>query len=261
MYELSSPFLNIHWFCDKLNLTGSIYQAVNGAFLTGTFFACRIIYGNISSVYVFNDVFRGFYYGNSSLRLAEGGGMKPGAGATGAGVTAVPGRTYTTADLLQIYGDEQGQRYAFVGETHVPLILALTYLASNIVLNTLNIYWFAKMVQTIRSRFDPPIGTKGTSAKEIHYERPEKVEEKIEKEVHNDAREAIERAKREGRAAYAASPMKQGSLRTSREHTGTPLGDVPVAVDAAADLQQAIPDVNSSVEIEGKRTLRTRRKA
>ena len=30
LYELSSPFLNIHWFCDKLNMTGSKIQLYNG---------------------------------------------------------------------------------------------------------------------------------------------------------------------------------------------------------------------------------------
>lgn len=182
---------------------------------------------------------------------------------SGAGVTNIPGRTYTTADLLQIYGDEQGQRYAFVGETHVPLVIGLVYLASNIVLNSLNIFWFGKMVQTIRSRFDPPFGTKGTSAKEVHYEPVEKTEEV----KRSDAREAIERAKREGReaAAAAASPMKgekkKGSISAARERAEAVMG-APVAVDAAAELQRAtFTDVNSSAEIEGKRTLRTRKKA
>ena len=45
LYELSSPFLNIHWFCDKVGLTGSTVQAVNGALLTSSFFGCRIIWG------------------------------------------------------------------------------------------------------------------------------------------------------------------------------------------------------------------------
>lgn len=183
--------------------------------------------------------------------------MKPGDGVTGAGVTSIPGRAYTTSDLLQIYGDEQGQRYAFVRESHVPLALGLVYLASNLVLNSLNIFWFGKMVQTIRSRFEPPLGTKSASAEEVHYERPEKTEEV----KRSDAREAIERAKREGREAYAASPMKKGSVTAARERAEAVMG-APVASAAAPELQRAtFPDVNSSAEIEGKRTLRTRRKA
>ena len=43
LYELSTPFLNIHWFCDKLNLTGSKIQLYNGFLLLGTFFLCRLV--------------------------------------------------------------------------------------------------------------------------------------------------------------------------------------------------------------------------
>lgn len=263
LYELSSPFLNIHWFCDKLDLTGSIYQAINGAFLTGTFFACRIIWGNISSIYVFYDIYHGVKYGNTHLFPISGGAVKTDSPLV---------RTYTTPELLNIYHDEQGQRYAFAGERNVPLALGLVYLASNITLNSLNIFWFGKMVQTIRSRFDPPLGTKGVGAKEIHYEPIEKIA-KVEKQSLGDAREAIERAKREGRAAAAASPMKvaapapvpvekkQGSVAAARERAEAAL-DKPIVIDDAAQVQRAtFSDGTSGVEVEGKRTLRTRRKA
>ena len=32
--------------------------------------------------------------------------------------------------------------------------LAMTYLGSNVVLNSLNFYWFGKMIETVRKRFD-----------------------------------------------------------------------------------------------------------
>lgn len=38
----------------------------------------------------------------------------------------------------------------------VPVWLAVVYLGSNIVLNTLNFYWFGKMIETVRSRFRDP---------------------------------------------------------------------------------------------------------
>ena len=37
----------------------------------------------------------------------------------------------------------------------VPVWLACTYLGSNIVLNTLNFYWFGKMVEAVKKRFRP----------------------------------------------------------------------------------------------------------
>ena len=41
----------------------------------------------------------------------------------------------------------------FAREGQVPIWLASTYLTSNIILNTLNFYWFGKMIETIRKRF------------------------------------------------------------------------------------------------------------
>ena len=43
----------------------------------------------------------------------------------------------------------------FAGEEYVPVWLAITYLSSNLVLNTLNFYWFGKMIEAIRKRFTP----------------------------------------------------------------------------------------------------------
>ncbi|KAI8587114.1 TLC domain-containing protein [Geranomyces variabilis] len=49
MFELSTPFLNIHWFCDKTGRTGSTLQKVNGAILIVTFFVARIVFGFLNS--------------------------------------------------------------------------------------------------------------------------------------------------------------------------------------------------------------------
>lgn len=125
LYELSSPFLNIHWFCDKLNLTGSKLQLYNGFLLIGTFFAARLCWGTYSSIRVFYDVYRA---------LTQPGG---------------PADT-STSQIMRFAADEQT----------VPLWLAGTYLASNLTLNSLNFYWFGKMIETVRKRFDPPLGTK-----------------------------------------------------------------------------------------------------
>jgi hypothetical protein len=44
--------------------------------------------------------------------------------------------------------------------SHIPTWLWASYAISNTVLNGLNWFWFAKMIDTIRKRFDPPIGTR-----------------------------------------------------------------------------------------------------
>jgi hypothetical protein len=46
------------------------------------------------------------------------------------------------------------------GERGIPMWLAICYLASNLTLNSLNWFWFSKMIATIRKRFDPPMGTR-----------------------------------------------------------------------------------------------------
>jgi hypothetical protein len=45
MFEWSTVFLNIHWFCDKTGMTGSTFQWVNGVILIIAFFVARLCYG------------------------------------------------------------------------------------------------------------------------------------------------------------------------------------------------------------------------
>ncbi|KAG1891384.1 TLC domain-containing protein [Suillus subluteus] len=48
-WELSTVFLNIHWFLDKTGKTGSALQLVNGIALITTFFCVRCIWGAMMS--------------------------------------------------------------------------------------------------------------------------------------------------------------------------------------------------------------------
>ncbi|KAF9192545.1 hypothetical protein BGZ51_005341 [Haplosporangium sp. Z 767] len=56
MFELSTPFLNIHWFMDKLGMTGSIYQLINGIVLLSVFFCARIVFGLYMSYQTYLNV-------------------------------------------------------------------------------------------------------------------------------------------------------------------------------------------------------------
>ncbi|KAJ4295180.1 hypothetical protein N0V90_007190 [Kalmusia sp. IMI 367209] len=152
LYELSSPFLNIHWFCDKLNMTGSKVQLYNGIFLLCTFFGCRLVWGSYQSIRVFYDVYRALTAGEFTLHDPELGKLSNG----------------TTVDPALIPGSDIMQ---FAGDRSVPLWLAGCYLASNITLNGLNWFWFGKMIETIRKRFDPPLGTRKPEVKEEEKEK------------------------------------------------------------------------------------------
>lgn len=52
----------------------------------------------------------------------------------------------------------------FAKEGSVPVWLACTYLGSNVVLNTLNFYWFGKMIETVKKRFRTPRAEGSTAA-------------------------------------------------------------------------------------------------
>ncbi|KAF1832089.1 DUF887-domain-containing protein [Decorospora gaudefroyi] len=139
LYELSSPFLNIHWFCDKLNMTGTTLQLVNGIVLLCTFFSCRIVWGSYQSLRVFTDVYHAYHAGPVVRSDPESGKL--------------------SANTTMHNADFQHDILRFAQGQMVPLWLVVAYLASNAILNGLNWFWFGKMIETLRSRFEPPFGT------------------------------------------------------------------------------------------------------
>jgi hypothetical protein len=171
----------MHWFMDKLNMTGSIYQLINGIILISTFFFCRLVWGSINSVLVFRDIWIAMNNGGV-VGLDQNLGLKYG--------LDQPTSAVTPQDLPYT-GSEDIMRFA--GSRSLPAWLALSYLASNIVLNVLNWYWFAKMIEALRKRFDPPFGTKRPEKKEMLVE--EKTEEpkiEIQRGLEADGRKSIE---------------------------------------------------------------------
>ncbi|KAL9627469.1 MAG: hypothetical protein Q9164_007600, partial [Protoblastenia rupestris] len=143
---LSSPFLNFHWFFDKLHMTGSKPQWYNGILLLASFFCCRLLWGTYQSIRVYQDVWAGLHY-DASTRIAKG---------VGDGVFEPLGEA------------DEVMRYA--GKYPLPGWLASIYLASNIMLNTLNFYWFGKMIETVRSRFREPRGGKKVKSEGVMVE-------------------------------------------------------------------------------------------
>ncbi|KAL8916093.1 MAG: hypothetical protein Q9172_006459 [Xanthocarpia lactea] len=58
LYELSTPFLNIHWWLDKVGMTGSTLQLVNGIALLTTFGGSRLIWGTYQNYMLYQDIWR-----------------------------------------------------------------------------------------------------------------------------------------------------------------------------------------------------------
>jgi hypothetical protein len=146
LYELSTPFLNLHWFFDKLGMTGSTPQFVNGLFLIGTFFGARLCWGTYNSVHVAYDVYRTVFW--KEFQAPPGNGK------------------IDLSPFANVQRHPEEETMHFAAGNAVPTWLCISYLGANVVLNSLNVYWFAKMIETVRKRFDPPFGTKGVSEKE-----------------------------------------------------------------------------------------------
>lgn len=132
LYELSTPFLNIHWFFDKLNMTGTKPQLYNGILLLFTFASCRLVYGTIQSIFVYIDMYRATQSSPDAGYLAASHGNS----------------TLT---------DPNHNIMAFAIDAEpIPYWLAGIYVLSNVVLNSLNWHWFFKMIAAVRKRFEPP---------------------------------------------------------------------------------------------------------
>ncbi|KAF1986095.1 DUF887-domain-containing protein [Aulographum hederae CBS 113979] len=130
LYELSTPFLNIHWFLDKLSLTGSRAQLYNGIALLVSFGGARLVWGTYQSALIYHDVWMA--WGARGTPLGEGCGryLDPGVG--------------------KVVGEGFGVP---VECQELPAWLAVLYLGSNTILSLLNFWWFGKMITAVRKRF------------------------------------------------------------------------------------------------------------
>ena len=158
LYELSTPFLNIHWFCDKLNMTGGALQWYNGIILLATFFFSRLVWGTLQSVWVFRDIWAIMQTTVPTVRDLH---SSPGSS------IFVPrdGQLCMGKNSCVVAQSEVMKFAAANPATSVPFWLAMTYLGSNAILHSLNFYWFGRMIETVRKRFD------GVEHDEFKHER------------------------------------------------------------------------------------------
>jgi hypothetical protein len=122
LFELSTPFVNIHWMCDKVGMTGSTVQWYNGVVLIIMFFSCRLVWGCWVTVHFFGDVWR-------TLRAGP----------------------MTAAEVGKL-----GEGMAV--QNSLPLWMAVLFCVGNLGLTGLNFFWFSKMIEAVRKRFRPEQG-------------------------------------------------------------------------------------------------------
>lgn len=74
LWEISTVFLNIHWFLDKTNRTGSTFQLANGVLLLFTFFSVRMVWGGSVCYRFFKTLLNVYDQVPWSYTLIFGGG-------------------------------------------------------------------------------------------------------------------------------------------------------------------------------------------
>jgi hypothetical protein len=125
-------------------MTGSRAQLYNGILLLATFFCCRLVWGTYQSIRVYQDVWAAIHHtgprGDIQIDM----------------MTNTTFGAATGNSTLTNYEDIM----LFAGEENVPIWLGCAYLGSNLVLNTLNFFWFGKMIEAVRKRFTPAKASK-----------------------------------------------------------------------------------------------------
>lgn len=119
LYELSTPFLNFHWFFDKLGMTGSKAQLYNGFVLISVFFSARLVWGAYSSFNIYRDVFNALFI-TSEMKF-----------------------------------DSRPEMMMFGKDRSLPIWLVVLYLGGHVTLQVLNVFWLGKMIAAIKKRFTP----------------------------------------------------------------------------------------------------------
>ena len=128
LYELSTPFLNIHWWLDKCGKTGSTAQLVNGILLLVSFAGSRLVWGTYQSVLIYHDIWNAWNHRPTDACAQAGAALSV--------------------------------------ECHtMPAWLAVLYLGGNTMLSILNFFWFSKMIAALRKRFQAD-GREGGPKKE-----------------------------------------------------------------------------------------------
>jgi hypothetical protein len=164
LYELSTPFLNIHWFLDKAGRTGSTVQLVNGICLIAAFFGCRLVWGNYQTVQLSLDALSAWKVSASAecFNIHGGGHHHPSSWSAFSSLYATSTPTPTPQHPLPLCSAD------------FPTRLLTVYLVGNTILSALNIYWFGLMLKALRKRFTPAVEPSSSTASAVASGRDRK---------------------------------------------------------------------------------------
>ena len=112
-------------------MTGSRIQLFNGIALLATFFGGRVLWGNYQSIRIYSDVWMALHTPAFHPHLINDSSI------------------FAHRKIAASKSDTEDD----LGEMTLPMWLVFAYLGSNTILTLLNMYWFAKMIQALRKRF------------------------------------------------------------------------------------------------------------
>ncbi|KAJ5615526.1 hypothetical protein N7537_000640 [Penicillium hordei] len=237
LYELSSPFLNIHWFLDKVNMTGSRAQWYNGMALLFSFFACRLVWGTWQTVVVYGDMWNALQqtWSAAAAPLSE-------AMSVNANVFHPTRDGSLCVNQACVRANAEITKFKEYTAGGVPTWLVVTYVGSNLILNFLNFFWFSKMVETVLKRFRTPAESVAVAEKKgkkepVSAEKAAQLKEDI---VHDVVLEAASKLEQEETAVL------QGDLSSLREHVSS-------AVDSGLgeELRKRTTELASKIPLPG----------
>ena len=115
-------------------MTGSTAQLINGILLMLSFFGSRLVWGPYQNINAFSDIFAAMRY----QETVEGKAWLK--------TPISPSSALSMGDS----GKAAREMWRFQPEP-IPMWLAASYLISSTILTMHNVYWFGKMVETIRT--------------------------------------------------------------------------------------------------------------
>lgn len=135
-------------------MTGSKAQWYNGMALLFVFFSCRLVWGTWQSVLVYKDMWTAL----QQTWTASGSSLLDPIDISSAVFRERNGTL--CVDETCARANAEISKFASHTAAGVPLWLAITYVTSNLILNSLNYYWFSKMIETVLKRFREPTAPK-----------------------------------------------------------------------------------------------------
>jgi hypothetical protein len=137
---------------DKVNMTGSKLQWYNGMMLLVVFFSCRLVWGTWQSVIVYGDMWHAWKQSRSMTHSPFLDGVS-----TNAPIFKLGEGGALCADDSCIRANAEISQFAhYFTDVSLPQWLPIAYVIANLILNSLNFYWFSQMIDAVLKRFRQP---------------------------------------------------------------------------------------------------------